>query len=299
MKIHKGERAYQITISICVGVLSLISLIPLLYVLGLSITSEAEYAQSGGMLLFPTHPTLQGYATILSNKGTFFNALGVSIFRTIVGTVLTLVFTIITGFVLSRTDMPGYKFFQYVVLITIFFGAGLIPNFLVVKQTGLLNTIGALIIPGLVDSWSALIFKQFFEDIPKSMEEASSLDGCSITRYLVSIALPMSLPVIATITLFTAVAHWNSWYDAMVYLINNPKLYPLSLIVANMFNSSTVTLASGDSISQAMQQNQYSQVSPLSLKMALTVVLTVPILCVYPFLQKYFTKGVFIGAVKG
>lgn len=198
------------------------------------------------------------------------------------------------GYIVSRRRMPGNKFLMFLVLITILFGGGLIPTFLVVKDTGMYDSFWSMIIPGLLDSWGVLVFRQFFMNLPGEVEESACMDGINEVGLMTRIVLPMSLPVVAALGLFIAVGHWNSWFDAMIY-IQNDYLKPLQLILHDL----SVDTNLGVNANSRDVTDLASRVSTRSLRMCVTVIGTVPILCVYPFLQKYFTKGVYVGAVKG
>jgi putative aldouronate transport system permease protein len=198
------------------------------------------------------------------------------------------------GYVLSRKDIPFKKAMVVMTLITILFNGGLIPTFLTVNATGLYDTLWALIIPGLVDSWAVLVFRQFFLNTPESIEESARIDGAGEITIMWKIVVPMSKAVIAALTLFGAVGHWNAWFDAVVY-IQTPDLKPFQLLMRDLLMSAfTVPQMPG----MARNDDLMRQVTPNGIRMAVTVVGVLPILCIYPFLQKYFTKGVYMGAVK-
>ena len=215
-----------------------------------------------------------------------------SVLRTLMGTAVVLCASLITGYAVSRRDMPGNKILMFMVMVTVLFGGGVIPTFIVVNQTKLYNTFWAMIVPGLLDSWSVLVFRQFFMNLPREIEEAGEVDGVKKFGLFIYIVLPMSTAVIAALGLFMAVGHWNAWFDAMLYL-KDDRLKPLQLVLYNMHKDSNL----GYNMNEVTDITQ--RTSSRSLRMALTVIGTVPILCVYPFLQKYFTKGVYVGAVKG
>ena len=231
----------------------------------------------------------------MTSNANLLKSLWLSEERTVLGTVLSLSFTLIIGYGTSRKDMPGSKFLMFMVLVTILFSGGMIPTFIVVKDMGLYDSFWSMIIPGLVSGWNALVFRQFFDGLPHPVEEAAEIDGVSKFGMLVRIILPMSLPVVASLGLFTAVNHWNSWFDAMIY-IKSGKNQPLQLILYQMHKDANLAANTND---MAALTDSLERSSSRSLRMALTVIGTVPILCVYPFLQKYFVKGVYTGAVKG
>ncbi len=286
------EKAYQAVITAIILLVSVSSLLPLLYVLSTSLVGESEYIRKNGFVFFPDHPTIEPYLQLFE-KMNFVNALGVSVAKTAAGTAILLILTTIAAYALSRKDIPGRKFMVIAVLVTILFNAGLIPNFLVVNGLNLKNTLWALILPVAIDSWNVLVMKQFFENIPREMEESALIDGAGEIQMMVYIMIPMCVPVLAAIGLFAAVAHWNAWFDAMIY-ISDFRLQPLQLFIRNMFVSGNIAAQMGVTVINPAQK-----VSNETMKMALVVAGTLPILCIYPFLQKYFVKGMFLGAVKG
>ncbi|WP_158602296.1 carbohydrate ABC transporter permease [Cohnella endophytica] len=293
MKMLRDERAYQVVSYAVIALLSLASAYPIIYVLSMSLVSEQEWVQRSGFIFLPYRPTLLAYERLFSGS-VFTGALKVSVMRAVIGTAFTLTMTLIAAYVVSRKHLVGRKLFLLLILITILFSSGLIPTYLVLKNLHLLDTFWSLIIPGLVDSWSLLVLKQFFEGIPKEIEESAEIDGAGDWTLLSRIILPMSKPALAAIGLFIAVAHWNSWFDAFIY-INNPHWMPLQLIMRNMFANANI----GSNFNPTSVLNPAQRVSTESLKMAVAVIGTVPILLVYPFLQKHFTKGMYLGAVKG
>ncbi|MFC4596891.1 carbohydrate ABC transporter permease [Cohnella hongkongensis] len=292
-----SERSYQWLAALIVIALSALSLLPLLYVIGSSLVNEQEWNAKGGFILWPDEPTLLAYKQMFT--GTLFTqAMWVSIQRTVLGTALTLSLTVITAYVVSRRGLPGRRALLLAILITILFGGGLIPTYLVVRDMHLLNTLWALIVPGLVDSWSVLVLKQFFEGLPPEMEESARVDGSGEVRLMWSIMIPLAAPAMAAIGLFTAVGHWNAWFDALIY-VDDRSMHPLQLLIRNMFVNDKQFSVMQNIGAASNVANARLRVSPESLKMALVVFGTIPILCVYPFLQKYFAKGMYLGAVKG
>lgn len=293
MRMSNIEKVYQYAITAAILLIAVSSLFPLIYVISTSLVSEKEYIERGGFIFFPREPTLIPYKHLFSQIN-FLNAFWISVMRTFIGTALILTLTVITAYTVSRKDIPGKKIMIGAVLVTILFSAGLIPNFLVINGLGMKDTLWALIIPGAIDSWSVLILKQFFQNVPREVEESAVIDGSSELQMLTRIMLPMSLPVLAALGLFAAVGHWNAWFDAFIY-ISETKLQPLQLFIHNLFVSSSTSSQLGGNLSI----NPVNRVSNETMKMALVVAGTLPILCVYPFLQKYFTKGMYLGAVKG
>ncbi len=289
------EKLYQAVIVIIVAIFVLVSLFPLIYVMGLSFTSQQEYMSRGNLMVIPFKPTLEGYRRILFRDDTYIKGLFISILRTGIGTAVTLACTLIMGYLLSKEDLPGRRFLLFAVMVTVLYNGGMIPTFLTVKGLGLVDTFWSMILPGMVDTWSVLVFKQFFSGLPKEVMESAEIDGCGEFRMLVQIAIPLSTAVMAALGLFMAVGHWNSWFEPMIYLQKNTDLYPLQLLLRNMFTNSNL----GYNVNSGMQVDAANQQTTTSLRMVVTMIGTVPILCVYPFLQKYFTSGVYMGAVKG
>jgi len=294
MRLTRGDKAYQAVIYAAVTLLLLAALFPLIYVAAGSFVSETEWNASGGRVVIPRSPSLGAYRNLYWQGRTFFRAFTVSVARTIIGTSLTIYFSMCMGYVLSRRDIPFKTALLVMTLVTILFSGGLIPSFLVVNATGIYDTLWALVIPGLVDSWAVLIFRQFFLNTPESIEESARMDGAGEIVIMWAIVAPLSKAVIAALTLFTAVAHWNAWFDAVVY-IRDPALKPFQLLMRDLFINADLSAAMQ---SEGRSFDLNNRVTPHSVRMAVTVIGTLPILCVYPFLQKYFTEGVYMGAVK-
>jgi len=294
MKLSGTERTYQSFVVTVVVLTSVVSTYPIFYVVALSLTSELEWVQRNGLVLWPTRPTLRAYISIFRGTSVILNSFGISVARTAVGTFLNLLFVITTGYILSRRRLPGRRFLIAGVLLTILFPGGLIPTFLIVRDTGLVDTFWAMVIPTLIHGWYVLVCKQFFENLPLEIEESALMDGASELTLMARIFVPMSLPVIAALGLFAAVNHWNQWFDALVY-IRRPELMPLQLILRNIFANTNI----GYEMNSLTSVDPSQRVSSVSIRMAVTVIGTAPILMIYPFLQKHFAKGVYVGAVKG
>jgi putative aldouronate transport system permease protein len=295
MKLTKGDKIYQVIIYVCVSLLLLAAIFPLFYVVSMSFVPEAEWTSSGGRVLIAKHPTLSSYETVLRQSTSFLRAFKISVIRTLLGTTLSIFFSMCMGYVLSRKDIPFKKAILFITLLTILFGGGLIPTFLVVNAAKIYNTIWALVIPGLVDSWAVLVFRQFFVNTPDSIEESARIDGAGEITIMWAIVVPLSKAVIAALTLFAAVGHWNAWFDAAVYL-RDAALKPFQLLMRDIFVNADMMKTLQSAGGAALDLNTRN--TPHSIKMAITVIGTIPILCIYPFLQKYFTKGVYMGAVK-
>ena len=289
----KGEKIFEAVCITLAALLALMCLYPLLYTLGVSLCSEAEWTSKNGLLiLFPTRPTFIAYRKIFGVGSYVLKALGMSFLRTAVGTVTSVAVNALVGYVLSRRDFPGKNKYIYLLLFTIFFSGGLIPNYLVIKELYLLNNFWSMILPNIVSAWNILVFKQFFTGLPKEIEEAAIVDGTGEIKLFLKIVLPLSTPVVASIGLFTMVTHWNNWFDVMIYIDQaHSALWTLQYYIMINFNNlsqidSSIIIGTGGG-------------SQLTQRMALTIVGFLPILCIYPFFQKFFKDGVFLGAVKG
>lgn len=278
---------YNAIKAVVIGGISLSIVIPLLLVVSTSLADDEQLIAAGGFVLWPTHPTFAAYEAIFSGEF-MFRALGVSAFITAVGTFMALFITITMAYATSRPVLFGRPVLL-LVLFTLLFAPGLIPMFLMVKQLGLLNTVWSLILPGTFAAFNFVVMRSFFMNIPTELIEAARIDGASDFMILRKVVLPLSKAVIAVVGLFYAVGFWNAFFNAMLY-INDQTLYPVQLVLRNY-------VVQGGSMAQAIGVT--STPPPQSMQMAIVVVALLPILIVYPFLQKHFTKGVITGAIKG
>lgn len=287
----KVDCIVTILIYIILVIIGLMTLFPFMDVVFNSLTSSKELVENAkAVIAIPKHPTLENYKYVLSGNS-IFRAYGVTVFRTVVGTLLNLVITVMTAYPLSKKFLPGRNVLMQIFFFTMIFSGGMIPTYLVVKTFKLSNTIWALIIPSLLNVYNMIIMRTFFEGISEELEDAARIDGCSEWKTLLKIVLPVSKPTLASIALFYAVWHWNSFFDVVLY-ITDRKLWPLQTLLREVVLT----------MSMAELNAQMADVAapPSSSVMAATVMVsTVPILAVYPFLQKYFVKGVMVGAVKG
>ena len=301
MKLTRSEKAYRaVCIAMCTFT-ALISLYPLLYTLFMSFASSQELAAKGGyMAWFPSKPTTLAYRKILNGSTFVLPSIKITAIRTVVGSLLHLLVCSLTGYALSRKELPGRKQYITFMLITILFSGGLIPGYVAISSMGLLNSFWVMVIPGMFSAFDVLIFKQFFEDIPQEMEEAAIVDGVTELQLFFMIIFPLSKPVMASIGLFTVVGHWNSWFDAFLYINQQHSyLWPLQTYVMIVFNN--LNNLNNPELTKLMQEASATGagVTDMSTKMALTIVAILPVLCIYPFFQKYFNRGVYLGAVKG
>ena len=268
-------------------------LYPIIFVIAASF-SEGTEVQLGHVYLCPVKPTLEGYRAVLSHKN-IITGYRNTILYTLGGTLINVVMTVLCAYPLSRKDLPMRGFFMFLFVFTMFFSGGLIPTYLLVNSLGLVNTFWSLLIPGAMSVYNMIITRTFFQNgVPAELLEASQIDGCSDARYFFSVLLPLSQAVISVISLYYAVSHWNSYFSALIY-IRDKELQPLQLILRNILLSTRVSL------------NEFEDPDLLEgkvgleflVKYALIVVSSAPIMCLYPFVQKFFAKGVMLGSVKG
>ncbi|EHB66851.1 MULTISPECIES: carbohydrate ABC transporter permease [Paenibacillus] len=269
----------------------LAAVLPFVYVIAGSFASDAELT-SRAVFFIPKTFTLNAYEFIFST-GTIVKSIGVSVYVTVIGTLVNLFFTVTMAYSLAKRGLYGRNLVLNLVIFSMLFGGGMIPTYLVVKELQLLDSLWALMLPGAISAFNLIIVKNFFQEIPKEIEEAGRIDGCSELGLLWRIVLPLSMPVLATFTLFYAVGHWNDFFSALLY-INDPDKWPLQVMLRQIVLLSQA--AAGDL--NSMDPN-FVKPPDQSIKMAVIVVGTIPILCVYPFLQKHFAKGVLLGSVKG
>ncbi|MGF7030807.1 putative aldouronate transport system permease protein [Paenibacillus mucilaginosus] len=277
-------------------VLALLCLFPLVNILAISFSSSGAVA-AGKVTFWPVDWTLSSYTYMMENRQ-FTGSFLISLTRVALGTAVNLVLTILVAYPLSK-DARTFRsrtVYAWIFVFTMLFGGGLIPTYLVVKETGMLNSVWALILPGAVPIFNVLLMLNFFRGLPKELEEAAWMDGAGHFRTLWSVYLPVSLPSIATVTLFTVVGHWNAWFDGMIYM-KSPEHYPLATYLQSMLQQQlNVTTTTGMSLEEA---DRLSRVSDRTTQASQIFLSVVPILVLYPFLQRYFVKGLVVGSVKG
>ena len=271
--------------------ISLVMLFPLWNVIVISLTDYREYVMNP-LMLFPKQISWEAYNYIFSNNELLL-ALRVSVLTTLSGTAISMAVSVACAYALSKRHMPGRNLFLALILFTMFFNGGIIPNFLLIKDLGMYDTFWALILPNAINTWYLIIMKNYFANLPEALEESARIDGANDLIILFRIVLPISMPIIATFLLFYGVDRWNEWWSAMMY-INDTKKYPLQLMLRNLI----VMNFSSASMATSYAQDNASFVAKENIKMATAVVAVVPIAVVYPFLQKYFAKGVMVGAIK-
>ncbi|MDY4138964.1 MAG: carbohydrate ABC transporter permease [Eubacteriales bacterium] len=294
MPIKEGGLSRKVFV-VCNSIFLFLMMIITLYPLWLQFITSISHGlevMKGGVTLLPRSPTLETYKTIV--RGELFMYMKNTIVYTVVGTVINLAMSCLCAYPLARKTFSGRKFFTMLVTFTMFFSGGMIPLYLTVKQFGMMDTIWALVLPGAISTYNMIVIRTAFQSIPDSLIESAQLDGANDLIILWKIVVPLSKATLATMLLFYSVTHWNSYFDAMLY-INKKEMYPLQIMLRNMligglFNEETaIAGANADSFA----------VTDATLRSAAIIVTTLPILVVYPFVQRYFVKGVMIGGVKG
>jgi len=280
------ERVFQIVVAAVLSLCGLAALFPLLYVLSVSLTPFSEVLRNGGFILIPRSITFDAYRKLLTESNVP-QAFGITTFITVVGTLLNLAVTSLMAYPLSRKQLPGRNLFLMLIVFTLLFSGGIIPTYLVVKSLGLLDSVWSMILPNMVWSFNVLIMKSFYETLPEELFESARMDGAKEFRILARIVLPLSVPVSLTIGLFYAVGHWNEFFQAIMY-VTDRELFPLQVIVREILIQTQQPL-----------ENAENMTPTETLQMASVILASLPIIVVYPFLQKHFTKGMLLGSVKG
>ena len=294
IKRNAGEQILQAIINLIIILLCLAILLPCLNVLVLSF-NDGKDAARGGIWFWPRQLTLDNFREVFKD-GSIMGAYGISIARTVIGTFLSLMVTTLAGYALKQKDLPGRTVLTMLITFTMLFDGGMIPKYIQYKNLHLLNSFWVYVVPSLVSVTYLLMVRTFFEGIPDSLEESAKLDGCGFFKIYTKIMMPLSKPVIAVVGLYTAVNHWNDWFSGAFYMSDTAK-WPVQTVLQNMLTKAMNAQQNVETVAQALAQNAATTTSD-SLKMAAVVVTTVPILCVYPFIQKYFAQGSMIGAVK-
>ncbi|MCF2650262.1 MULTISPECIES: carbohydrate ABC transporter permease [Bacillaceae] len=274
------------------GIIACLMIYPLIYVLSASFSNPARTIL-GDVWLFPKEMTVDLYVKVFQNEKILIGYRNTIIY-TVFGTFINLLFSVMIAYPLSRKDFYGRNVITVFIMITMFFSGGMIPTYLLVKDLGMLDTIWAIVLPGAVSVYNVIIMRTFFQSIPNELQEAASIDGCGNIAFLMKIVMPLSMPIIAVMTLFYGVGHWNAYFDSLIYL-NDESKFPLQLFLRQMLiqeDMSGMSSASDSAISEHLMQIE-------GLKYAVVIVASLPMLVLYPFLQKYFVKGVMIGSLKG
>ncbi|MDQ1910332.1 carbohydrate ABC transporter permease [Paenibacillus sp. GD4] len=283
-----GNRLFDALNYSLLGIMGIVCILPFVYVLAVSFTAPHIVAE-GGFILYPKEISLAAYQYIFSTD-TLVRSLGVSIYVTVVGTIINLLFTSLLAYPLSRPHLKGRRLMLLAVLFTMLFSGGLIPTYYVVKSLGMINSLWSLMIPTAISAFNLIVLKNFFQQMPDGLEDSAKIDGCNDLGILLRIVLPLSLPAMATFGLFYAVDHWNKFFSAVMYINDNTK-WPVQVLLREIVINASSRV--GDVSVDEMN------IQPLTIKMAVIVFATLPIIIVYPFLQKHFAKGVMLGSVKG
>lgn len=285
-KLQNKIGIFDILNVVFLSLLTITMLYPFINLFVISVSSMDQVVKSGGLMLFPTSINLDGYEYVLK-YGNLGNAFKSTLFITIVGTIVNLIMTSLGAYVMSCKELPGRNFLMTMIIITMFFGGGLIPSYLVVSNLHLVDSLWSLILPTVIHSFNLILMRNFFQTIPPSLKESARIDGCAELGILIKIMIPLSLPIIATLALFYGVGHWNEYSQAIIY-INKPKLYTLQVVIKGMYESAVGEL-DADRLPPPVE----------TVRSATIMIATLPILFIYPFLQKYFVQGVLVGSVKG
>ena len=293
-KASTGRKVFNACNILFMMILMILTLYPFLYVLFASLSDPLKLYSHTGLLLHPLGFSLKGYSFVLNYRA-IWNGYAVTLFLATVGTACTLVASLLFAYVLSKKDSMLHGFFTFTAVFTMYFNGGMVPTYLIVKNVGLLDSVWSLIIPGLISTYYVIILRTALTGVPKEMIESAELDGANEMVTLVRILLPLIMPTIAAISLFIVVGYWNSWTNALLYIQDNKKM-PLQMVLRQIVVNNDVSAAAGTGASNRSGEDQATR---MLLKYATIMVSVIPIICVYPFLQKYFTKGVMVGALKG
>lgn len=296
-KIKKTKSDY-IMDAICISALAILFIItfyPFWYVFIASINDPMD-TMRGGLTFYPRELNFSSYGVIMKDKE-FMSSMGISVLRVIIGTPLAVLFTSMLAFVLSKKELVGYTFWNKLFVFTMYFGGGIIPTYMVYKTLGMIDNFIVYIVPSIISVYYMILIKSYINSIPKELEESALIDGANDITVFFKIIMPVSKPIIATIALFVAINHWNSFFDSYLYT-SKQSLKTLQAVMMNILNQYQ-TSNMGDAASAAANAARQRATSSDSIRMTATIVSTVPIIMVYPFVQKYFVSGIMMGAVKG
>jgi putative aldouronate transport system permease protein len=290
MKQTAGEKIFGVFNMVVLGVIALLCLYPFIYTLSISLSTATE-ASRDGFHLYPRAVSLMSYKVVLTNPDIVTGFVN-SLVRSILGVVLTVTATCIAAYPLSRREMPHRSLITFIIVFTMLFGGGMVPGYLLIKKLGFINTVWVLVVPGMLSAFSIIIVKNFFQSLPESLVESARMDGAGDWRILFQIFIPLSKPVLATVALWSAVGHWNAWFDAMLYITDDRKQVLQTFLQRIVIESGTKMMELG------INNPAVLQFTAETIKAATIVVTILPIVIVYPFVQKYFVKGIMLGGVK-
>ncbi len=272
-----------------------VTLYPFIYALVISFNDGLD-AANGGIFLWPRKFSLDNYKMVFSNDQ-LLGAFAVSISRTVIGTVLALLFTSLFAYGLSYNKLKFRKFYFAIIIISMYFSGGLIPYYLLLTNMHLTNTYMVYIIPGLLGAWYAILFVNFFQSIPEALKESAKIDGANDLTIFARIIMPLSTPIFATVALYLGVGHWNDWFTTAFYT-HKKSLRTVAYILVDLINRSNLSAYFRSGVSQQAAERAIQTYTPETIRMATMIVVVIPIICVYPFLQKYFVKGIMVGSIK-
>ncbi len=290
------DRIFDICNYIFLTLVFVVTLYPFLNVLAISFNDSNDTIR-GGITIFPREFTLENYKTIFQYDNLVTGFIN-STLRTIIGTVLGVLSSAMVAFTLSRADFTGRKFVSTILVLTLYFSGGLIPGYMLMRDLGLIDTFWVYVLPGMVNAFNIIIVRSFMDGLPYALQESAKIDGANDFTIFWRIVLPLCMPVLATIALFVAVGQWNSWFDTYLYNSSNESLTTLQYELMKILQNTTVSASDANAYRSSSGEAAASSVSPESIKMAISVVTIVPILLVYPFLQRFFVQGMTLGAVK-
>lgn len=298
VKMTKADKVFIGLIYVFLVLSLIIVLYPLIYIVSASI-SDPQMVNSGKMFLLPKGITFEGYSTILENDNIWRGYMN-TIFYTALGTTINLAVTLPCAYALARVDFSGRKWMMNFMLVTMFISGGMIPSYLLVKGLGMFDTVWAMVIPNAASVYNIVVTRTFFQaTIPREMEEAAIIDGCSDFKLFMKIVLPLSMPIIAVMALFYGVGHWNSYFNALIYL-SDKAAYPLQMVLREILVLQDLSSNATGSMTSSMAEMLYSKQQLVQvIKYGVMLVSTLPVIVAYPFLQKYFVKGVMVGSLKG
>ncbi len=287
-----GRRIYLWINAVVLLLVAALCLVPILHVIALSF-SKSSSVMAGHVTLFPVNATLSSYK-LLMQRPDFFASFRVSLLRVLLGVTVNMALIMLTAYPLSKKkdQFHGRTAYAWYMILTIIFSGGLIPTYMVVKQMGLINSVWSMVLPGAIPVWNTVLMMNFYRNLPREIEESAFIDGANHLVVLTRLYIPLSAPAVATIALFSIVGHWNSWFDGLIYL-NTPSLYPLQTFLYMIDSSVTLGATTSENV------EYMREISDRTLRSAQIVIAMVPVLIAYPFLQKYFTKGIVMGSVKG
>jgi ABC-type sugar transport system, permease component len=297
MRVKKsiGEWVFDIANLVFMLFVIVMTLFPFMHIAAISL-NEARDSAAGGIGIFPRKLSFDSYVTVF-RYNYILDAFLVSVARTVIGTVTALLFTSMVAYVMTKSHVIGYKVIYRFFVISMFIAGGTIPTFFLYQQLKIYNTFWVYILPGMFSVYNMILMRSFIMQLPKELEESALLDGANEFIIFFRVILPLSKPILATVALFIAVSQWNAWQDTL-FFTNNPKLETLQYVLMKVLRQAEAA-SIARSARSSMAKLRTMSITPESVKMAITIVSTVPILCVYPFVQKYFVKGMMIGAVKG